>query len=149
MTKEDGSEWLCALRDIPSKSAEDSLKTWLEIVEDVKARNEARKTTTGSKKKVGVGTRLMRSIGHRMSDHATTEVKFNQLLETYINDILPLIEAAAKELEEEEEEKLEEEDQQIVVRINNFFCGLQSCALCRHRRQSRARGRDNHFWFQR
>ena len=125
MTKDDGSEWLTALRDIPSKSAEDSLKTWLEIVEDINARNESRKTTNGSSKKVGVGTRLIRSIGHRMSDKATTEVKFNQLLDAYVNDVLPLIEAADKELQEEEEE-LEEEDERIVVRINNFFCGLHS-----------------------
>ena len=114
MTKDDGSEWLTALRDIPSKSAEDSLKTWLEIVEDINARNAARKTSDGRNRKVGVGTRLIRSIGHRMSDHATTEVKFNTLLETYVNDILPLIEAAAKELEEEEDEEFEEEDEQIV-----------------------------------
>ena len=121
MTQDDGREWLCALRDIPSKSSEDSLATWLEIVDDINERN----AIVGRKKKVGAGTRLMRSIAHRVSDQATTEVKFNTLLETYVNDILPLIEAASAELEEEEEE-MEEEDQRIVVRINNFFCGLHS-----------------------
>ena len=59
MTQNDGREWLTALRDIPSKSAEDSLATWLEIVDDINERNKV----VGKKKKIGVETERYQSHG--------------------------------------------------------------------------------------
>ena len=114
MTDWKGSEWLMGLRDLHTKSAEDTLTAWLEIIADINERNATREDGD-----VSVGTKLLRSIAHTMSDKAATEMKFNRLLEAYINEVLPLIEATR-------EEELEDEDRRIIVRLNNFFCGLHS-----------------------
>ena len=123
MTSDEGKEWLNGLRDIPSKSARDTLEVWKEIVDDVNKRNEkkAKRKNNGKDAKVGAGTKLMRTIGHTMSDKARTEVLFNTLIEAYINEILPALKEA-----EAEEEDLDDDERAIVVRLNNFFCGLHS-----------------------
>ena len=51
-----------------------------------------------------------------MSDRAATEVKFNELLEAYREEILPEMIKDWKDLSEELQSNL--------TRLNNFFCGL-------------------------
>ena len=51
-----------------------------------------------------------------MSDRAATEAKFNELLQTYRAEILPVIVDDWKNLSQELQDKLS--------RLNNFFCGL-------------------------
>ena len=99
MTTNKGKEWLMALRDVPSKAARDSLEVWKEFVDDVNKRNEKKEKerNNGNNAGVGAGTKLMRSIGHTMSDKARTEVLFNTLIEARINEILPALEEAEKE----------------------------------------------------
>ena len=65
-----------------------------------------------------------------MSDRASTQIKFNELLEDYRREILPLT--------IENYEQLSEPKQQSLGKLCNFFCGLHalvhlaetaSCAL--------------------
>ena len=63
----------------------------------------------------------MCTFDHTQSDKARTEVLFNTLIEAWINEILPALEEAEKE-----EAELDEDEQEVVVRLNNFFCGLHS-----------------------
>ena len=123
MTTNKGKEWLMALRDVPSKAARDSLEVWKEFVDDVNKRNEKKEKerNNGNNAEVGAGTKLMRSIGHTMSDKARTEVLFNTLIEARINEILPALEEAEKE-----EAELDKDEQEVVLRLNNLFCGLHS-----------------------
>lgn len=53
-----------------------------------------------------------------MSDRAATEMKFNELLQSYREEILPDI--------VQDWENLYDEDRRVLSRLNNFFCGLHS-----------------------
>ena len=53
-----------------------------------------------------------------MSDRAATELKFNELSESYRSDILPKMVT--------DWDQLPEDDKTILSRLNNFFCGLHS-----------------------
>lgn len=53
-----------------------------------------------------------------MSDRAATEMKFNELLQSYRKEILPDI--------VQDWENLYDEDRRVLSRLNNFFCGLHS-----------------------
>lgn len=51
-----------------------------------------------------------------MSDRAATELKFNELLESYREEVLPQVRADYNTMDDKEKE--------TVTRLNNFFCGL-------------------------
>lgn len=53
-----------------------------------------------------------------MSDRAATEMKFNELLQSYREEIVPDI--------VQDWENLHDEDRRVLSRLNNFFCGLHS-----------------------
>lgn len=53
-----------------------------------------------------------------MSDRAATEMKFNELLQSYREEILPDI--------VQDWENLYDEDRRVLSRLNNFFWGLHS-----------------------
>ena len=106
-----GNDWCLGIRELPSKSADDTLEVFKEILEDISSSCES---LDGNPK----GQELLSGIENTMSDMAATEVKFNSLLETYINDVIPLSKQA--------EEVLDDEGQAPIVRLNHFFCGLHS-----------------------
>ena len=114
MTDENGREWLVGLRDLPTKSAEDTLNVFKEILSDISDR--CKNGETGG---ISVGDKLLLTIHHTMSDRAATEIKFNRLLELYVNEVLPVIQQTPIE-------QLEDADQEIIRRLNNFFCSLHS-----------------------
>jgi hypothetical protein len=53
-----------------------------------------------------------------MSDRAATEIKFNELLESYREEVLPHIVGDWNDIHEE--------DQKVISRLNDFICGLHS-----------------------
>lgn len=55
-----------------------------------------------------------------MSDRAATELKFNELLESYREEVLPQVRADYNTMDDKEKE--------TVSRLNNFFCGLHGLA---------------------
>lgn len=63
-----------------------------------------------------VSDRLLASIKNTMSDRHIVEKKFNELLESYREEVLPQVIDGWNDLTPEQ--------QQSVTRVNNFFCGL-------------------------
>jgi hypothetical protein len=49
-----------------------------------------------------------------MSDRAATEIKFNELLESYREEVLPHIVGDWNDIHEE--------DQKVISRLNDFIC---------------------------
>jgi len=111
LTDTDGKEWVLGLRDLKTKSSEDTLHVFKEIISDINDRSKNTKSP--------VGKIILTHIGNTMTDRAPTELKFNRLLEAYINEVAPHVKAAADGL-------LEPEDVQVIIRLNEFFCGLHS-----------------------
>ena len=65
-----------------------------------------------------VSDRLLASIKNTMSDRHIVEKKFNELLESYREEVLPQVIDGWNDLTPEQQL------QQSVTRVNNFFCGL-------------------------
>lgn len=65
MTDDEGKEWLVGLRDLPTKSAEDTLKVWKEVVDDISERCKVLGDDG-----IAVGLKLLLTILHTMSDRA-------------------------------------------------------------------------------
>ena len=65
-----------------------------------------------------VSNEILCHITSTMSDRAATEVKFNDLLETYRKEVLPLCYVGYDTFSEEEKFRLE--------KLHNFFCGLHA-----------------------
>lgn len=106
----DGNMWVLGLRDITTKSAQDTLDVLKEILSDIDLRS---KLTDNSKSKA-----LLTHIIATMSDRAQTEIKFNALLEEYRSSILPTV--------IENYDDLPDDDKKAVASLSNFFCGLHS-----------------------
>ena len=98
------------VRDIGTKSADDTLAVFKQCISDLDHRS--RSTTTNG------GKKLLAQIHATMSDRAATCVKFNDLLKSYVEEVLPLI--------QESTEELEPEDSAILAKIDSYFCGLHS-----------------------
>ena len=99
------------MRDLASKSSDDTLSVLKEIIVDI----DERCATTKS----DVGKRLLCQIRNTMSDKAATEVRFNSLVEHYINETIPMLRAVR-------EADLEGEDVEVIVKLNTFFCGMHN-----------------------
>lgn len=104
----DGRFWVLGLRDIPTKSSEDSLATFKEILSDL---DDC--LTSGE-----AGKDILLKIRSTMSDRAATESKFVELLETYRGEVLPTI------LENYDE--MSEDAKTAMTKLHMFFCGLHS-----------------------
>ena len=111
ITDENGRNYVLGLRDLPSKSSDDFMAVLKEIIADLDARCAA---TTSD-----VGKRLLSLVRNTMSDRASTEIRFNNLLEAYVNETLPLF-------RETRESDLEPEDVNVIIKLNQFFCGVHS-----------------------
>ena len=105
----EGNYLLLGLRDMATKSSQDTLDTFKEILTDI---------DNVSKAEDSVSAKLLSNIKNTMSDRASTETKFNTLLEEYRNEILPTVYANY--------ETMNVESQQAISRMNNFFCGLHT-----------------------
>lgn len=106
---EEGNYFTLGLRDLTTKSASDTLETLTQILGDI---DHAADIGNDASKKI------LTNISATMSDSASTEIKFNSLLEEYRATILPYT--------IENYHELDEEGKQSVSKLNNFFCGLHS-----------------------
>jgi len=107
-----GTMYVLGLREIETKSASDTLTTLQDILKDLDDCLKAKGDN------VVVSKRLLANIVATMSDRASTEIKFNQLLQDFRSTILPdLVENWVL---------LSNEDQLAISQVMNFFCGLHS-----------------------
>ena len=79
----EGNLWVLGLRDIETKSADNTLKVFKEILRDLNDISDSENDP--------VSRDIIKHICATLSDRAATEMKFNNLLESYRKDVLPLI----------------------------------------------------------
>ncbi|MES9902781.1 MAG: hypothetical protein ABW168_08870, partial [Sedimenticola sp.] len=106
---EKGNYSVLGLRDMATKSSHDTLETFKDILDDIENISENSKNN---------GKKILTNIKNTMSDRAATETKFNQLLETYRNEILPDVIV--------DYDTLDAEEKLVISHMNNFFCGLHT-----------------------
>ena len=78
-TDKDKNYWVLGLRDICSKSADDTLITFKQLLDDV---NKAASNDASD-----AGKKLLSNIQNTMSDRAATELKWHEFLALYRTDI--------------------------------------------------------------
>ncbi|CAC5398047.1 unnamed protein product [Mytilus coruscus] len=76
----EGRLWVLGLRNILTKGAKDTLKTFQEILQDINEVSEVCDHEAGKK--------VLLNIVSTMSDRASTQIKFNELLEEYRAEML-------------------------------------------------------------
>ena len=106
----DGNYYVLGLRDLPTKSAKDTLHTFKEILQDIDSRINLSESE--------VSKQILVNIRNTMSDKAATETKFNTLLEIFRKETLPKI--------IEGHNIMSREDTLPLDKMCNFFCGLHS-----------------------
>uniref|UniRef100_A0A8W8L2R4 Uncharacterized protein n=1 Tax=Magallana gigas TaxID=29159 RepID=A0A8W8L2R4_MAGGI len=109
LSDSEGRMYVLGLRQLLTKSGRDTLAVFQDILQDIDDRSE--KTDLASKK-------ILLKITATMSDRASTELKFNELLEKFRADVLPELMTNWNELSDE--------DQRSASSLLNFFCGLHS-----------------------
>ena len=95
-------------RDIPSKSGQDSVDVFEDILKDLDAVSE----------KIDFGEKLLSQIKNSMSDRASTEDKFHELLQKLKEKVMPKV--------YENWDKLKEDEMANMLNIQRFYCGLHS-----------------------
>jgi hypothetical protein len=110
LTNTEGGQWCLGLQDLQTKSSEDTLAVWKEIMADLDG--------ICANRKFDVGKQIFCSMRATMSERAVTEITFNKLLEDYLNVVVPM----QKGLEGE----LNGQENMVIIRLNNFFCKLYS-----------------------
>ena len=105
----DKNTYTLGLRHVFSSSANDTLVTFKEILEDLDSVQYA----LG---KDAVSAKIITKIKNTMSDRHAAEKLFNELLHDYRAEILPTVTESWDQMTESEKEQL--------LRMNNFFCGL-------------------------
>ena len=105
-----GNLWVLGLRDIETKSANDTLKVFKEILQDL---DDVSMVSDNE-----ISRNIICHIVATLSDRAATEVKFNQLLVDFRKEILPLTYYNYNTFTEAEKVPLET--------MCNFFCGLHA-----------------------
>ena len=108
---ENANSYLLGMRHMADKSAQTTLDTLKEILSDLT--DVCNNSQSESK---APGQIILTNITSTMSDRAATEVKFNNLLEEYRKEFLPLYKDGFNDLSAEE--------QAVVSKLHNFFCGL-------------------------
>ena len=105
----DGRPYVLGLREMATKSAQDTLDIFKDILFDLDKQYYS----------CGLSSQnILFQIRNTMSDRAATEKKFNQLLEDYRAEVCPLVMNNWQELDEPIQENL--------TRMNNFFCSLHT-----------------------
>ena len=110
----DDDSYVLGMRDIVSKSAEDTLTTLKVILDDINDIHNGLKQENDEKNEVGL--EILCKIKNFMSDRAATEAKFNDMLQTYRKECLKLYKKGWETFTQEKKDKL--------IQMNNFFCGL-------------------------
>ena len=110
VTTDEGREYVLGLRDVKTKSADDTLSAFKDLISDLDYRCRTTKSDAGKK--------LLSQIHATMSDRASTMVKFNDLLKSYVDEVLPMI--------QDVNEELGPEDEAVFHQIDSFFCGLHA-----------------------
>ncbi|WAQ97078.1 hypothetical protein MAR_029768 [Mya arenaria] len=105
----DGNMYVLGMREILTKSGQDTLSSFEEILNDIDERTVDADLTS---------KRILLNITATMSDRASTEKNFNNLLQELRNTILPEM--------YEHWDHLTAENQVAASTILNFFCGLHS-----------------------
>ncbi|XP_060592795.1 uncharacterized protein LOC132747429 [Ruditapes philippinarum] len=103
----DGKTYVLGMREIVTKSAADTLSAFQQILGDIEDR---------TKEANQAAKRVLANITATMSDRASTEKKFNSLLEELRTSILPDL--------NENWDELSPADQIAASSLLNFFCGL-------------------------
>ena len=106
----EGHFYTLGLRDLVTKSGKDSLQTFKEILNDID------KTANDTESKIS--KQILTNITSTMSDSASTEKKFNELLKDYRLSVLPYT--------IQNYDHLDEESKKSVGTLMNFFCGMHS-----------------------
>ena len=97
------------LRHVFSGSAQNTMDTLLEILEDLDVvRNKLSQSEVSSK--------IIAKIKNTMSDRHAANKLFFQILSDYREDILPDVVAGWQDMSSKEHDQ--------IIRMNNFFCGL-------------------------
>ena len=104
-----GKLWVLGLRNIITKGATDTMTTFKEILSDI---SDASQFSDRESSKS-----ILLNIVSTMSDRASTQIKFNELLEDYRANIL-------KEHLSEQWDMMSDAEKSSVTKLNNFFCGL-------------------------
>ena len=102
-----GNLWVLGLKEIKTKSANDTLAVFQQILTDLDNNSNDN----------SVSKDIISHITATMSDRAATEVKFNELIELYRTEVLPL---AYHNYDTFTEEKY------AIQNMSNFFCGLHA-----------------------
>ena len=102
--------YVLGLRDLATKSAEDTFNSFKTVLEDIEKTQKNTKNETAKK--------LLANITNTMSDRAATELKWHHMLENYRKNILPDVQKNWDTLTEEEREPIE--------KLRSFFCGLHT-----------------------
>lgn len=105
-----GNFWVLGLRDIETKSANDTLVVFKQILCDLDDASKLDKNETSNK--------IVSHIVATMSDRAATELKFNDLLSEFRKEILPLT--------YDNYQSLSTEQKDSIGNLCNFFCGLHA-----------------------
>ena len=103
--------YILGLREMVSKSADDTLTTFKDVLDDISHICNDH-ITPGNE----TGIKILSQIKNTMSDRAATESKFNELLKTYRSECLDkCIEGW---------DSFSVDAQEALKKMNNFFCGL-------------------------
>ena len=102
---EKGRTYILGLRDIASKSGQDALSTFQQILQDIE--------NVSIQSKSEVSKDILLNIKSTMSDRAATQIKFNTRLEEYIREVLPQT--------VENYEQLTEDERRTLGTLCNFF----------------------------
>ena len=105
----DETTYILGIRHVFSGSAQDTLDTLKEILEDLDL-------VQAKLQSANVSSKIIIKLKNSMSDRHAAEKHFNQLLSEYRSDILPDVFTGWSSLEQKEKEQ--------IIRMNNFFCGL-------------------------
>jgi hypothetical protein len=101
----DGNYLVLGMRDMATKSSQDTLDCFKEILNDINLASENEHA----------GKNILINIKNTMSDKAATEKKFNEILSEYRKEILPQV--------IKNYEQLNTESQLAISHMNNFFVG--------------------------
>ena len=101
----DGNLWVLGLKEIETKSAQDTFAVFQQILTDL----------DNSSNDDSVSKDIIIHITATMSDRAATEVKFNELIEQYRTGCLPLA--------YHNYDTFTEEEKSAIQNMSNFLCG--------------------------
>ncbi len=107
LSDEDGMMYTMGMRLLPTKSAENTLNTYSDILDDLDLASH-----TGDQ----VSKAIIVHTKNTMSDQASTEKKFNELYHDLRKDAIPHV--------IENYDQLTVPQQEAILRMNNFYCAL-------------------------